>query len=192
MVQPMPAPNPEPPPVAMQRADAALAKDAALGKGKGTGANTGKGKGLVKTGKGKTKAKDAHAKPGGKARTYGSIGEEPIETHRMDTPPKETTGAAKKSESRTGDNSIKILQRNYGAKRQSIRSRAKDVVNQVDQMLRSKKAMPVKGGGDFHTHKRKGKGEGNAAKRARAEREANEYMRIQGAQRGIDIADMLG
>ena len=61
-------------------------------------------------------------------------------------------------------------------------------------MLKSNKAAPEKGGGDnFHTHKRKaGKGEGDTAKRARASRDANEYMRIQGAQRGINISDMLG
>ena len=60
-------------------------------------------------------------------------------------------------------------------------------------MLKSNKAAPDKAGGDFHTHKRKGgKGENDAAKRARASREANEYMRIQGAQRGINISDMLG
>ena len=52
--------------------------------------------GVLKTGKGKVKAKDAAPSTGGKARNYGTIGEEPIETHRMDTPPKETTGAAKK------------------------------------------------------------------------------------------------
>ena len=101
-----------------------------------------------------------------------------------------TTGAAKKS--RTGINSIKLLQRTYKAKRQSNKSRTKEAVNQVAQMLKSNKAAPAKGGGDFHTHKRKGKGEGDTAKRARASREANEYMRIQGAQRGINISDMLG
>ena len=37
------------------------------------------------------------AKADSKSRTYGTIGEEPIETHRIDTPPKESKGAAKKS-----------------------------------------------------------------------------------------------
>ena len=127
-----------------------------------------------------------------KARAYGSIGEEPIETHRMDTPSKETSGAAKKSQNRIGANSIKILQRNYRNSKQSTRGRNKSMVNQVEQMLKSSKSAPAKGDRDFHTHKRKGKGEGNAAKRARASRDANEYMRTQGAQRGINIADMLG
>ena len=116
LVQPMPPPNPEPPPIAVQRADEALAKDTALsGKGKGIGAKTGKGT--------KTKAKDAQTKAGSKARSYGTIGEQPIEMHRIDTPPKETTGAAKKSQSRIGVNSIKILQRNYRVNKQGTRGK---------------------------------------------------------------------
>ena len=148
--------------------------------------------GVIKTGKGKTKAKEVQASAGGKARSFGTIGEEPIETFRIDTPPKERKGATKKSQSRTGTNSIKILQRNYRVDKQSTRGRNKNVVNQVDQMLKSSKSAPSKGDGDFNTHKRKGKGEGNEAKRARASRDANEYMRVQAAQRGINIADMLG
>ena len=66
------------------------------------------------------------------------------------------------------------------------------MVNQVVQMLRNNKATPAKGDGNFHTHKRKGKGEGSAAKRARASRDANEYIRVAGAQRGINISDILG
>ena len=62
---------------------------------------------------------------------------------------------------------------------------------QAEQMLKPSKS--AKGGGDFQSLKRKsGKGEGDTAKRQRASREANEYARIQGAQRGINIADMLG
>ncbi len=146
---------------------------------------------MLKTGKGKVKANEAQTKTGGKARTYGTIGEQPIEIHRIDTPPKETTGAAKKSKSRIGANSIKTLQRNYRINKQSTRSRNKNVVSQVEQMLKPSKS--AKGDGDFQSLKRKsGKGEGDTAKRARASREANEYARIQGAQRGINIADMLG
>ena len=82
-----------------------------------------------------------------------------------------------------------MLQRNYRVNKQS--RRVKNVVNQVEQMLKPNKT--EKGAGDFNTHKRKaGNGEGETAKRARASREANEYARIQGAQRGINIADMLG
>ena len=64
-------------------------------------------------------------------------------------------------------------------------------MNQAEQMLKSGKSAggTKRGAADFSSHK--GKGEGDTAKRARAGREANEYARIQGAQRGIDISDML-
>ena len=184
IVQPVPAPNPEPPTVAVDRAEAALAKDAAL---------SGKGKGVpAKSGKGKTKAREEARRAGGKvqARSYGSIGEEPIETHRMDTPPKEPPKGADRKRNRIGD-SIRLLQQNYRAKRQSTKGRNKNAVNQAEQMLKSGKSAggTKRGAADFSSHT--GKGEGDTAKRARAGREANEYARIQGAQRGIDISDML-
>ena len=97
IVQPVPAPNPEPPIVAVDRAEAALTKDAAL---------SGKGKGVpAKSGKGKTKAREEARRAGGKvqARSYGSIGEEPIETHRMDTPPKGQPKGADRKRNRIGD-----------------------------------------------------------------------------------------
>ena len=170
-MQPVPAPNPEPRTVAVDRAEAALAKDAAL---------SGKSKGIpAKSGKGKTKAREEAHRAGSKvqARSYGSIGEEPIETHRMDTPPKEPPKGADRKRNRIGD-SIRLLQQNYRAKRQSSKGRNKNAVNQAEQMLKSGKSAggTKRGAADFSSHT--GNGEGDIAKRARAGREANEYVRI--------------
>ena len=157
---PPPPPEPEPP---------SLVEVTAARKGK-------------KKSKGKNKKQD-NDKPLTHGRGFGSIAEQPVETHTISTPPKEEQkGARKKRQSRTGDDSLKLLQRTYRAKRTPRRA-AGDVVRQAEQML----------AGKAHSHKKPGDFSKGKRKNDRPQRDAaDEFVRIQGRQRGIDITDMLG
>ena len=52
-----------------------------------------------KAGKGKKNQAQVNNKTGGKSRGFGSIAEQPIETHRIDTPPRTAWSKEVKQES---------------------------------------------------------------------------------------------
>ena len=95
-------------------------------------------------------------------------------------PPKAEKGAAKK-QSRVGANSIKMLQRIYRAKKAPHKTTG-NVATQVEAMLKSGKAVGAKGPKDFSAKNRKSE---------RPQRDADDFIRVQGRQRGIDVSDVL-